>query len=223
MFYAALDVRTAFWETQPQTGDYITLSEWKIKEDEKIFMHSIFHPEIAIANKDSQHSFNAYIDSKKQIKPDLAQTFEEILKFYCEEFMKPVNDKEKNNYLFSALMSSRLLQGEPDTNGFRLEAISYPSIKKDYGLTNIAILNSLVMKKLDLVSITVLDVRETNYDPNNKDRDDIIKVSPLQVVIKDFDFENDKIKYNGEEELRMAIELHEKYGRSKNVSNESKS
>lgn len=42
VFYAALDFKTALWETQPQQGDVITLSEWTIKKGEKLNNHFIF-------------------------------------------------------------------------------------------------------------------------------------------------------------------------------------
>jgi hypothetical protein len=211
IFYAALDFRTAIWETKPQKDDYITVSEWKIKEGEQINMHSIFHPEKTIANKDCQKAFSEYIESKKQLNSELALTLEEILKFFCEEFIKPVKEDEKINYLFSALMSSSLLKPAPE--GYSIEAICYPSIQMDYGLTNFAILNSLVFKKLDLVEIKVYMVTETNYENGNKNADDLMKVSPLILTIKDFDFVNDKIDYRNSRELEMMIELDKKYGR----------
>lgn len=212
MFYAALNMETAIWETKPQKDDYITISEWKIKEGEKLFMHNIFHPEKTVANKESQAAFDAYIKSKAQVQKDLAETFEEILKFFCEEFMKPVREDQKINYLFPALMSSSLLRSEHDPNGLKIEAISYPSIKMDYELTNIAIVNSLVLERLDLVNIKVYMVTATNYDNPNKKAMDLIKVSPLILTITDFDFKNDKIDYSNSGELQMMIDLDEKYG-----------
>ncbi len=217
MFYAALNMETAIWETKPQKDDYITISEWKIKEDQKLFMHSIFHPEKTVINKESQSSFNAYIESKKRVQKDLAETFEEILKFFCEEFMKPVKEDQKINYLFSALMSSSLLKSNNNSNDLNIEAISYPSIKMDYELTNIAIVNSLVLEKLDLVNIKVYMVTDANYDNPNKKANDLIKVSPLILTITDFDFENDKIDYRNSGELQMMIDLDEKYGQNKRV------
>jgi hypothetical protein len=213
IFYAALDFRTAIWETKPQKDDYITVSEWKIKNGEQINLHSIFHPARAIPNKDCQKSFSEYIEHKKRVNPNIAQTFEEILKFFCEEFMKPVKENEKINYLFSALMSSSLLK--PASEGYSIEAICYPSIQMDYGLTNFALLNSLVFKKLELVEIKVYTVTETNYEDGNKNVEDLIKVSPLILTIKDFDFGNDKIDYRNSRELEMMVELDKKFGRKK--------
>ena len=216
VFYAALDFRTAIWETKPEAGDYITLSEWKIKDGARLNTHMIFHPALSNVSKESQDAYRAYIEAKRQINSKMADVFEELMIFLTEQYMKIVDYEEHENYLFSGLYSSRLIQSEPDENGFKIDAVCYPSVKMEYGLTNLAIVNSLALEKLDLVSITVLDVGETNYDPENINVDDIIKVSPLQLKITEFDFDNDKIIYNAKEELRLAIELHEKYRENNN-------
>lgn len=210
IFYAALDLRTAIWETQPQINDYITVSEWRVKDGQRLNAHSIFHPELTNLNKESQKAFNEYVEAKKAISQNMGDAFHEILKFFTEEFMKPVSSETPEEYHFSSFLSSRLLQTEPDENGFRIDAISYPSVKMEYGLTNLAILNSLVWEKLDLVSITLLSVAETNYGKGDLSADDIIKVSPLQYKVTDFDFEKDKILYNSSEELKLTMELVKK-------------
>ena len=80
-----------------------------------------------------------------------------------------------------------------------------------YGLTNLAISNDLVLKKLNLNSITIYDVMEINYDENNVHSNELIKVSPLIIKTSDFDFINNKINYDEEAEFKQMIELHEKY------------
>ncbi|MFM2225214.1 MAG: hypothetical protein RJA07_1416 [Bacteroidota bacterium] len=210
VFYAAFDSNTALWETKPDVGDYITISHWTIKENQKLNAHSIFHPEIEMNNKESQKVIRDYFEAKKQISSELAETFELILNFFSEEFMKPIVDLEKENYLFSALYSSATLQNEPDINNFKIDAITYPSVKRDYGVTNIAIQNSDVLQKLTLLDIIVLTVAETNYDDENKSREDLIKTK-FQITTDKFDFVNDKIIYNSEEDLKRFIELHQKF------------
>lgn len=207
VFYASLNKHTALWETQPQIGDYITISEWKIKDGEKICTNSIFHPIKILNNKESQIVYNAYVASKDFIRKDLSKTFEEIFSFFSDEFMKSVNENQKSNYLFSACFASKLLQNIPNSNNLKIEAITYPSVKKELGVTNFAMLNSLVFKKLELVNITVLNVSETNYDLKDKTTKDFIKVSPLVLKIEEFDFEKDRIIYNSKEELRLAMDL----------------
>jgi hypothetical protein len=210
VFYAALDLKTALWETQPQKDDYITVSEWTIKPGQRLNNHFIFHPTDTNLSKESKQAYEAHLEAKKSLHPTLAPIFTETMKFFAEEFMKKVDEDKKINYLFSSIISSRLLQTKPDSNGFRIESISYPSIKLDHKVTNIAILNSLVLEKLDLKSVTIYTVMETNYDDALKDSLDFVKVSALQTFHKSFDFENNCIYYDLERELKDAIELHEK-------------
>jgi hypothetical protein len=67
---------------------------------------------------------------------------------------------------------------------------------------------------LQLNKITVYDIAETNYDTNNVLTEDLIKVSPMIITTSNFDFEQNKIIYDLEAELKIAIELHEKYNNS---------
>lgn len=141
VFYAALDFSTAIWETQPEEGDYITLSEWKIKEGQKLYNHFIFHPEESNPSKESHNAFQAHIEEFGKIHPSLRNVFKEILKFVAEEFMKPFKREHSANYLFSSVVSSRFLQRGKDSNGFQIESISYPSTRRDNKVSNIVILN----------------------------------------------------------------------------------
>jgi len=210
VFYAALDFKTALWETQPQKGDYITVSEWIIKPGQRLNNHFVFHPTETNLSMESKVTFEAHLKAQESINPKLSPIFQEIMKFFAEEFMKPVVEDNKINYLFSSIISSRLLQAPPDENGFKIESISYPSIKRDNKVTNIAILNSLVLERLDLTAATIYTVRECNYDPSYNDRDDFIKFSALKTYHKSFDFEKDQIYWDLKRELKNAMEIHEK-------------
>jgi hypothetical protein len=209
VFYCALDFNTAVWETQPEEGEYITLSEWKIKDGQKLYNHFIFHPEETNLSKESQNAYNAHLQQIGVIREDIKKVFIEILKFIAEEFMKPVDRDKCANYLFSSLIGSRFLQRGKDSNGFQIEAISYPSTRRDCEVTNIAILNSIVLEKLDLVSAKIMTVGETNYDLENKNREDLIKISPLVTESERFDFENNRIYWNLKKELEDGIRLHQ--------------
>jgi hypothetical protein len=211
VFYAALNFRTAIWETKPEKGDLITVSEWEIKEGQRLDTQMIFHPELTNLSEESKHAFNAWLNKKKEMGSEITEIFEDLMKFFTEEFMKIVHSEKKENYLFSSIFSSRFLQGKRDKNGFKIEAIAYPSVKMQYGLTNLAILNELVFEKLNLKSITLYEIVETNYDETNVLNDDLIKVSPLIIQTKDFDIVNNKINYDANAELNQAIELHEKF------------
>ena len=217
VFYCALDFNTAIWETQPEVGEYITLSEWKIKDGQKIFNHFIFHPEETNLSIESQNAFNSHLEQIGVIREDIRKVFIEILKFIAEEFMKPVDRNNSENYLFSSLIGSRFLQSGKDVNGFQIESISYPSTRRDCEVTNIAIKNSFVLEKLDLISAKIMTVGETNYDIENKSRDDLIKISPLVTESERFDFDNNRIYWNITKELEDGIRLHQEMENKKKL------
>lgn len=190
VFYCALNFNTAIWETKPIVGDLITVSEWEIKKGEKLNVQSIFHPRLTNLSEESQGSYDAWINHQKKVDPILSEIFEDLMLFFTEEFMKVVEESEKENYLYSSIFSSRLLQEKTNSNGFKIEAIAYPSVKMQLGATNLAICNDLVIEKLQLNSIRVYEILETNYDENDVWRKDIIKVSPSIIKTSNFDYVN---------------------------------
>jgi len=227
VFYAALDFETAVWETQPEVGDLITTSIWKIREGQKLDMHHIFHPKKTIVNKETQNAYEAWLKALptfygpiKENNPDLEEILSEYYSFLTDQFMNVVHWKEKENYLVSALTSSRYLQDTRDENGFKIEAISYPSVKREYGLSNIAILNSLALERLELQEIIVFKVGETNYTKEAKPNE-TLKIEGFELRFDDFDFENDKIIYDGQKEINQVAEQHIKWIRQKEKTNKS--
>ena len=209
VFYAALDFNTAIWETQPQIGDDITVTVWKIKDGQKLYNNFIFHPRETNISKESKEAYEAHVKSSSQLNLDaeVSEIFKDILEFICEEFMKPVDSSSKMNYLFSSIVASRFFNAPPRSNGIQIDSISYPSTKRDHKVTNIAIRNSIILDRLDLVSLTVYSVMATNYDLENKERDDLIKISALKTVAKEFDFKNDRIIYDVDKLLQDMMDL----------------
>jgi hypothetical protein len=181
------------------------VSEWAIKPGQNVNNHFIFHPIETNRSKESIDTYEAHLIARSSIHPALAPIYTEVMRFFADEFMKPVAEDQKKNYLFSAVISSRFLQGPRDENGKKIESISYPSIKRDHMVTNIAILNSLVLEKLDLTAATIHTVGESNYGDECKDRDDFIKTRQFRTYHKSFDFNNDQIYWDIERELRDAI------------------
>lgn len=216
VFYAALDFETAIWETQPEVGDNITVSVWKIKNGQKLDMHHVFHPRKTNLSKQAAESYKASMKALPTMfgkirdnNPELFDIIDEYYAFLTEEFMRKVSYKEKENYLVSALFSSRLLQSDRDDNGFKIEAISYPSVKREYGVTNVAIQNSLALEKLELEKIILYKIGETNYTKEAKPNE-LIKVNGWQLEFDDFDFENDRIIYDGQKEIEQVADQHMK-------------
>lgn len=190
VFYAALDMSTAISETRPETGDTITLSEWRLRKDKTLRNTFIFHPDKININSDSQKAFIGYLKSIKNLNKDLEEIYKELLSFIAEEFMKPV--EEDINYLFSSLFSSNILQKGKDANDYQIESITYPSVKGNGKVTNIAILNSLILEKLELISVKTMKIIETNYEGKPKKS----LINSLMTETKKFNFDENKIYWD---------------------------
>jgi hypothetical protein len=209
VFYASLDFNTILWETQPQPGEHVTVSEWKSKDGQEIVIHGIFnHPDIVKANQESKKIFEHYIKEMNQIHPHQGEMFDSIIKFITEEFVKVVPRDSPREYLFSGFFSSGLLQKGPDN--FQIEAILYPSVKRDYGTTNLALINNLVSQKLDVIATTGYDIGATDYSKEmNKTNTPPIAIIPWSVRMTDFDVANDRIIYpDTQEELQEWLKKY---------------
>jgi hypothetical protein len=194
IFYCALDFNTAVWETKPVFDNVITISEWKIKDGKKIIINSIFnHPDITNVNQEAKAAYEGYLKEMDKIHPKQYELFDTIIKFATEEYVKPVLKDKPKEYLFSAQFSSSIFQPSPD--GFRIEAIIYPSVQRKYGVSNLAILNSIILDRFELVSITTHDVIQTFYDKDPTSNESILGVFPAYKKITEFDIANDKIIY----------------------------
>jgi hypothetical protein len=194
IFYCALDLNTATWETKPKPNDVITVSEWKIKNGQQLMINTVFnHPSINDINKESKDAYEGYLKEKDKLHPNQYEIFDTIIKFVTEEFIKPVPKDKPKEYLFSAQFASNLFI--PSKNGLSIEAIWYPSIQRRYGVTNVAILNQIVLQKLDLLSITTYDVVATKYDQDPISNEPILGVFPAFKKITTFDVSQDLIIY----------------------------
>ena len=194
IFYSALDFNTAVWETKPVYDNVITVSEWKIKDGKTIIVNSIFnHPDIANINQEAKRAYEGYLKKMDKIHPQQWELFDTIIKFITEQYVKPVPKDKPKEYLFSAYFSSSIFQPSPD--GFRIEALVYPSVQRKYGVTNIAILNSIVLDRLDLVATTTHNVMQTYYDKDPVSNESVLVVFPAYKRITEFDIQNDKIIY----------------------------
>lgn len=197
VFYSAIDLNTAIWETKPQPGDIITISEWKIKPDKYLIANSIFnHPEIDEINMHSKKMQERFAKEIENVPPTQNQLFNEIIKFATEEFVKIVDREKPKEYLFSAYFSSEFSKTSPD--GYRTEAIVYPSIQRNYRTSNIAILNSVVLDKLDLLGITTYKVITANYDKKPNLDESPIGVFPAFIRTEKFDVERDLVIYTNQ-------------------------
>lgn len=211
VFYGALDPITALWETRPQKGDYITMSEWSIRPDERLYLHYVFHPDVTMANRESRDAYAAHRREQGRLHPTQLELTEDLFRFYAEQFMKPVSDTEHWDYLFSAICASNLIQSPKDANdGTRIESVLYPSVKRERGVSNVAIANDVVLKRLKPDAITVYDVAETYYHSMSPgSTEPPIGVGPAQIRITNLDVERDVIHNpDPRDEMDILIRAH---------------
>ena len=81
----------------------------------------------------------------------------------------------------------------------------------EYGLSNLAINNDCVLEKLNLKKITVYDVVNVDYNTSKLKENDFIQCSPMVISTNNFDYQNNRIIYNLDEELKLAMKLRERY------------
>ena len=80
-----------------------------------------------------------------------------------------------------------------------------------YELINLAINNDDVLEKLNFRKITVYDVVNLDYNTSKLKENDFIQCSPMVISTNNFDYQNNRIIYNLDEELKLAMKLRERY------------
>lgn len=213
--YFALDLNTAIWETRPVYDDVITISTWKIKEGKKLNLSSVFsHEDIHGKNKDFVDAYKSYREQMGKLQPALAEISEAIEEFKAEEFIKQVPKDMPREYIFSASFSTSLMRPSPGET--QMDGIVYPSVQRKFGVTNIAIRNSLVLNRLDLISVSTHDVMKTYYEEKDSaSNENVMEVFRAYSTTDKFDFERDTILYphpmaGFPEAVRKMIEGKEK-------------
>lgn len=194
IFYSSIDINTAVLETKPEYMRVITLSEWKLKEGEKLMVNGIFnHPDVLQKSKNAKDAYDGYLKFLDQKFPNQVELIDSVIRFITEEFIKQVPKDKPREYLFSATLSSLSLRIHPID--VPLDGIFYPSVQRKYSKSNFAIINSLVLNKLDLEAITTFDVMNTHYDIDATTDEGILQVFKAYRRITEFDFNNDRIIY----------------------------
>ncbi len=216
VFYSSLFIKTAILETKPVKNDFITLTEWHLKPGKSLLGTCIFHhPDVVSANKESKEAYDGYLLEMEKTDPILAQIVDSILKFLTEEYIKPVQKDKPREYLFSAHFSSVLLKSK-SPEGQRIEAIMYPSVQNKYEVTNIAIVNSIVLDRFDLISVRATTVIETLYGKPPPANVGILNVQDLYDPITNFDIPNNKIIYDNSAEFHKLVQNHIAQQKAKN-------
>jgi len=139
VFYGTFNFPTALNEMQPEIGDLITVSRWKLKRPNEelvvcpIFMHpkqnNLFNPRLLKI----YHDFSNDI---KKFDPTTQNVINEIQIFLAKCFAKNVNRGNHQAYIFSAMIANKILY---EYENGKIDAILYPSTKEGFKSENIAI------------------------------------------------------------------------------------
>jgi len=157
VFYATSLLPTALYENTPEVGDFITISDWELRErDTCLIVYPIFD---YFKSKDFQllTSFNKAMENlPKELNTELDK--DKIIEDNCliaSAFSKFVEKGKEINYTLSAHISSRIFN--EFYNGM-VEAIIYPSVKDPIGTSNFAIKPEVVNEKYRLAKVRECEV-----------------------------------------------------------------
>jgi hypothetical protein len=179
VLYCGINEAEAYWEMKPKKGDVITISHFKLKEGAKINCNLIHKGKTVNPTFENQ----------------LQEVFHILEDFFVDVFSLEVAKDRPRDYLFSAELASQFLF-YPVPSKDNIEAIIYPSVQKKKFGHNVAILNSIVLEKYDLIGVETRFILDEYEDkkPENYERttDNVI----ASFGTKAFDFENGKILYD---------------------------
>jgi hypothetical protein len=148
VLYASYIFPTLIKETKPEIGDLVTISKWKLKNDNTPL---IVYPVIDYQNcNDSQLRSEFEYALLQQPK----EWQEMIFKHYClisRHFGKYVEKGKEINYIFSAHFADKIFHKIYDG---KIEAIIYPSVQDSGISNNIAIKPDIFNEKYEIDEIS---------------------------------------------------------------------
>jgi hypothetical protein len=158
VLYAAFIFPTVLSENTPEIGDLVTVSDWKLKEnDNPLIVYPIF---------DYYNSKELQLLSEfNRITKDLPENLKDILIvdacMIASAFSKFVEKGKEINYTLSAHLSDKIFN---ELQNGKIEAIIYPSVKDGVESSNIALKPEVFNQKYKLAQ-----VRECLVISKNKD------------------------------------------------------
>lgn len=151
-------------ETNPQLGQLITESRWKLKTGSALRLFTVAQ-DIEIAMKNPDHlldDYNKYENYLSDLPARSSMVVRAAYEFLVAAFIKVVQPYRRQGYLMSALVTDFLIN-HPFTP---VDAIFYPSVANSGSFMNVAITTSAFDKHLEFVNATEMIVY--NSPMNNK-------------------------------------------------------
>jgi hypothetical protein len=157
VLYASFKLQTLVKETNPDVGDLITISKWKLKKEDTPLMVS------PIIDYEKCKDYQLRNEFEKALMKEPKGWQEIRFQHYCliaRHFGKYV-EKDKNiNYIFSAHFANKIFHEIYDG---KIEAIIYPSVQDSGATSNIALKPDIFNEKYEIDEITESLV-VSNYD-----------------------------------------------------------
>lgn len=139
VFYGTFNFMTAIKEMNPDKGDLITVSKWKLKKENDVLITCpIFmkQPKVGGANLEMLNLYNRFIHDLQRFPPPIPELLFEMHKFYADCFAKKIDTNNNQGYIFTALLADKILNHY--NNGI-VDAIIYPSTQENFRTENIVI------------------------------------------------------------------------------------
>lgn len=175
IFYGTIDsYLIALNEMKPKVGDLITVSTWRLRDDESLSVSPIFKitSEDNITHNELSLRFSiVYQKLLKHHAKEVAEQIEELLQFIAECFAKDVEYGNNYDYFMSSYFANKFFSELDNGN---VEALVYPSVKVKLKFSNIAIKPEVFDKKYQLLEVEENIIREI---PKKKDSGYLSKVT----------------------------------------------
>ena len=154
VLYGTFNFMTAVKEMKPEIGDLVTVSEWKLRnENDNLITCPIFmeQPTDGSINIRLLKMYNSFISDLKRFPPEISRLIFEIHTFYANCFARKINSNNNQGYIFTALLADKILNQYKEGT---IDAILYPSTQEELRTENIAIKKDSFDKKYGLFKTT---------------------------------------------------------------------
>lgn len=139
VLYGTFNFMTAIKEINPEIEDLITVSRWKLKnQDDSLVVCPMFlkQPIDGSTNFRLKNLYNWFIKELQKFPTPVSNLYLELHHFYSQCFAREIKSNDNQGYLITALLADKILNKYKDGV---VDAILYPSTKEDLRTENIAI------------------------------------------------------------------------------------
>ncbi len=167
ILYAGFLKPTILNELKPDSGDMITTSLWKVKDEQKMFYCPVFLNQptdgtFNIRSEQIRHFFEKTINKNSAEEKELIRFMSQ---FVADAFSKNVSSNNDLDYFLSAYFSSIIFN---EMKYGQVEAICYPSVQEKLAFENIAIKPEIFDRKYELQEVSDVIVIESCRSGNRR-------------------------------------------------------